>query len=542
MRAIGWVILALVGCHGHDHGHGGEHGHDHHEKKGHDHHEKKGHDDHHGEKGGGGHGHAHAEDATAFTHFSAHTELFVEVPPLVVGGEAELAAHFTRLSDFRPLTTGRVEVELSGGGDPERVRVDAPAVPGIFRPVLKPKRAGKRRLVLRVSDGDLNAEHDLGPIEVFATAEAAKKAKPPEAEESGEISFLKEQQWKMEFATADVTRRAVRPSFEAYGTLRPRADGEAHVTAPLAGRISAGAGFPRIGLEVERDGALTKIVPSLAEIGDVAALDKTLRQARIARRQAKQERERLEALLEGGAIPQRRVVDAQFAEAAAKAALDSAESRSRQARRARGASGRGNDGGFPVRAPLAGTLVSVAVPPGGFVRAGDPLFRIVDLDRLWLEVHVTETHVGHLEQIRGVWFEVEGYPQTFEVSADQVVTVGGVLDERTRTLPLVVAVPNAERRLRVGMFATVHVVTGAPREVVAVPAKAVVVEGGLPVVYVQTGGESYARHVVKLGERDGDWVEVVDGLEAGARVVTRGAYAVRLAAASGQLPAHGHAH
>jgi multidrug efflux pump subunit AcrA (membrane-fusion protein) len=60
--------------------------------------------------------------------------------------------------------------------------------------------------------------------------------------------------------------------------------------------------------------------------------------------------------------------------------------------------------------------------------------------------------------------------------------------------------------------------------------------------YVQTEGESFERRIVRLGVRDREYVEVLSGVEPGEHVVTRGAYAVKLAAAGTQVPAHGHAH
>jgi multidrug efflux pump subunit AcrA (membrane-fusion protein) len=62
------------------------------------------------------------------------------------------------------------------------------------------------------------------------------------------------------------------------------------------------------------------------------------------------------------------------------------------------------------------------------------------------------------------------------------------------------------------------------------------------VVYVMLGGESFERRVVRLGIRDGDYVQVVDGIAPGERVVTRGAYLVRLAGSSPAAAGHGHAH
>jgi multidrug efflux pump subunit AcrA (membrane-fusion protein) len=62
------------------------------------------------------------------------------------------------------------------------------------------------------------------------------------------------------------------------------------------------------------------------------------------------------------------------------------------------------------------------------------------------------------------------------------------------------------------------------------------------VVFIQREGESFFRTPVKLGIREADVVQVTEGLKPGERVVTRGAYLVRLAALSTQIPAHGHVH
>jgi multidrug efflux pump subunit AcrA (membrane-fusion protein) len=67
-------------------------------------------------------------------------------------------------------------------------------------------------------------------------------------------------------------------------------------------------------------------------------------------------------------------------------------------------------------------------------------------------------------------------------------------------------------------------------------------EEGRPVAFVQVAGETFENRSLTLGIRDGGWVQVIDGLQDGERVVTREAYAIRLAAAAGALPAHGHEH
>ena len=76
----------------------------------------------------------------------------------------------------------------------------------------------------------------------------------------------------------------------------------------------------------------------------------------------------------------------------------------------------------------------------------------------------------------------------------------------------------------------------------AVPVDAVVDDGGMDVVYVQTGGESFTRKPVRLGIRDGDYIEIREGIEPGDWVVAQGAYSVKLASTSTESIGHGHVH
>jgi membrane fusion protein, heavy metal efflux system len=75
-----------------------------------------------------------------------------------------------------------------------------------------------------------------------------------------------------------------------------------------------------------------------------------------------------------------------------------------------------------------------------------------------------------------------------------------------------------------------------------VPREAVLMESGRPYVFVQEGGESFARRYVEVTSRDGDLVGIRSGVKPGERVVARGAYELQLASAAKRLPADGHVH
>ncbi len=145
----------------------------------------------------------------------------------------------------------------------------------------------------------------------------------------------------------------------------------------------------------------------------------------------------------------------------------------------------------------------------------------------------------------GANFRVDGIEQGFDIVAGKngkLIAVGGAVDAQTRSVPVILEFTQPDERLRLGMAVKAQLFAGAPREVVAVPASAVLDENGISTVFVMTGGESFERRPVRVGARDGDWIEVTEGLEPGQRVVSRGAYLVKLASTNTGQIGHGHAH
>jgi len=497
---------------------------------------------------GGVHPHddtAHAHDdlpPVAVTDYSPQTELFLEFPPLVVGQPSEFLVHLTRLADFTPLTAGTVSVVLSGGGlDEERVAVSEAARPGLFRTAVIPKAAGQRTLKVEVASAGIAAVHDLGTQTVYA--DRADIPVPLEAEAAeGGVVLLKEQQWRSDFATTRVEQRRLRGSVPATAVLRASADGEAHVTAPSAGRLTATAqGFPYTGRAVKAGEILAYLAPALGGETDVASLELAAKRAESALELARQERGRVEGLFAKQAVTERRVAEARNAEGVAEAEHEAA--RRRLAQVTGGPAGQG--AGVAVRAPLAGTITQVTVAPGSYVEQGERLFHVIDRSRLWLEARIAESDLAGIGQPTGAWFRVQGYDEVFEIGtngAARLVAFGGMVDPVSRTVPVVLEFPNPDARLRVGAFVTARVHTGEEQEALAVPRGAIVNDAGTEVVYVQRGGERFERRVVRTGLRDGAQVAIVDGLAPGERVVSRGAYLVHLAAGTPADAGHGHAH
>ncbi len=130
---------------------------------------------------------------------------------------------------------------------------------------------------------------------------------------------------------------------------------------------------------------------------------------------------------------------------------------------------------------------------------------------------------------------------SFELNG-ALVSTGRIVEPETRTVPIRYEVTNPDGLFRAGMFVDVSLETGSVVDAVAVPTDSIVMDGGLPVAFVLVHGEAFQKRVLELGLRDGSFAEVLSGIEQGERVVTDGAYLVKLAAVSPASFGHGHTH
>lgn len=473
------------------------------------------------------------------TRWTEKTELFVEYPPLAAGETSRFAIHLTRLDSFKPLTEGYVEVHLRTGSSPAEVfQVNAPSRPGIFGVDVKPAHSGKRELVITLRAKGLVDEHRVGEVEVHADGRAARSA-PNGGDEPQGISFLKEQQWALDFGTARVREQSVRQSIRVPARIEARPGGAANVVAPIDGRLTRVVDAS-IGVAVSRGQELAQLLPPPAIPSDLPQLHRARAEAQASLALAVRDRERAERLTVAGAAPAKRLDGARSAEELAKARLTAAEASLAQYNAARAGGTTDAEGLFIVRAPVSGVIAQREAATGTNVAAGAVLFRVVDASQVLVIGQVPETDAVRARLVSAAELEVPG--QDDRVPVGRMVSVSKVLDPRSRTLPITFALDNHALRLPVGQAVFLHLLmeTAAPRPVV--PAAAVVDDAGRPIVFVQREGETFERRAVTLGPRTGDLVHITEGVKPGERVVTKGAYLVRLASLSTSVPAHGHVH
>ncbi len=497
------------------------------------------------ERSSDGHHHSHGQSGHVVTSFTGKTELFVEFPKLVKGKGVSFVVHLTRLRDYKPVRQGKIVVELAGAGKPlERFSTSRLAVPGIFKPFVRPRYAGKRQLRIRFDAGAYQVVHRLGAIQVSANHDEAHRLQLKRRDSGELISYSKEQQWKFDFAVVQVGKRALHATITATGTIRAPSDRTMRVTATAPGRLrAAGRMFPYVGMKVNKGQVLAEIIPVLGDSVDIASLELDLEKKKSELKLAAYNRRRLEALFQQKVIARKKLIAAQSKEEIARAEYNTIKRRIRQQKTGEVHLGR-QVSGVILRARISGTVAHVHKTPGTHLKLGEEIFHLVNTGRLWLESNVPEHDIGRLVNPVGAWFEISGYKQPFNTLRlnGKVVSIGSAIDKITRTLPLLIAFDNPGGKLKVGMFAESHIITSARSEAVAVPVSAVIDDNGKHIVYVQKDGEHFEARQVRTGIRDDRYIEIVAGLKPGEYIVARGGYLLRLAATSPATIGHGHTH
>ncbi len=490
------------------------------------------------------------DHSISMTQWTTQTELFVEFPPFVVGKETPLAVHLTDLNTYQPVSSETLTTSLERqDGHTVTVRTEAPTAPGIYRPVITPDAPGTYHLVFhRSSSGDqkVNDTIEAGIVEVATTEEDI----PHQAEEpqQGGITFLKEQQWRMEFATALVAEKELQVTLKLHAEVKPRAGGEVHIIAPVAGRgLTGEKGVPAPGQKVEPGELLAMVLPLHQSTTNRTELESAAKTTQAELEAAQQELGRVQDLYKDRIVPKRRVEQAQKDVAVLQARLASARSQLSLLDMSQALSGKmipPTLERFTLRSPLAGTVVTVWMTPGALLEAGQELFTIVDLERVWIEGRLFESDLAKVQHIEQARFDALtlATPLILSAPAAHLVMIGSVIDPVTRSVPLIFEAKNPQGQLRIGMHGELFVPTGAVIRGLAIPTSAVVDDKGIAVAFVQREGETFERRELALGIQSDGYVHVNSGVVAGERVVTTGAYRVHLASLSSELPAHGHAH
>lgn len=471
------------------------------------------------------HGHSHASPTYSHTIWTEKTELFVEYEAMVIGEKRSFAAHFTNLENYHPISEGSVTVSMVKGTAGIRHKVDSPTSPGLFRPALLPKEAGIYQLIFDIQTPTLTDKILIENVQVFATHDLAEKDAPHADQANNEISFTKEQAWKIDFANAPVKRDTIYEVIRAGGEIIPTRGNEKTISATADGILVYKKRNAVIGTQVSNRELLFAIAG-----GGIIDRDLEARylKAKSTLEQTKTNYDRKSQLFEIKVIAKPEYEASKLAYELAKTEFETV-------------SASYSKGGKSVYAPQGGFLKHLYKTEGTFVEAGEPLAVISENRTVTLRADVAPEFYGRLSTIHSANFNANGKSYSLEDLDGKLISYGKGVTRANPKIPVYFELANTVDLLP-GSFVEVFIQLKSHSDGLIIPTSALLEEYGNYSVIVQTSGETFELRNIRIGQEDGKHVQVLSGLAEGERVVSTGAYQVKMASMSGQVPSHGHSH
>lgn len=297
----------------------------------------------------------------------------------------------------------------------------------------------------------------------------------------------------MPVETAAVSEQPVVDKFEAVGTI------EAEKAITVVAEIDAAVvSLPfKEGDPISKDGLIAKL--------DDSQLKAEKERAEALRDQSKATYDRIKSIVDQGAGAPQDLDDAAAALKVAEANLDYAKARLAKT---------------IITAPFDGILGSRRVSPGAFVRAGQEITDLTQIEEIRVLFSVPERFLSKLKSNSEVTVSTTAYPG-YELKG-KINVIEPALDPTTRSARVIAQVKNPGGRFRAGMSANVYAVLAQRQNALTIPSEAIFAEGDNFYAYVVKDDSIVTRTALTLGIRLPETVEVISGLQPGMRVVRAG--------------------
>ncbi|MCH8045116.1 MAG: efflux RND transporter periplasmic adaptor subunit, partial [Planctomycetes bacterium] len=180
-----------------------------------------------------------------------------------------------------------------------------------------------------------------------------------------------------------------------------------------------------------------------------------------------------------------------------------------------------------ISAPIGGTVIERLATEGQYIKAGQPIYRVVDLSTVWLMLKLFPEDAANIRDGQRVEMEVQSLPgRRF---SGRVAFIDPRVDPKTRTVAVRVVMSNEDGMLRPGDYATARIEVDesiSGRDVLVIPRSAVLLAGDNSVVYVETEPGRFEIRLVVLGLMTEDQAVIVEGIKPGEEVAISGNFLI----------------
>jgi len=475
--------------------------------------------------------HDHAHDAVnlKYTAYNSAFEIFTEITPFAKGTSSGILAHITKLSDFKPLTKGTVTASLIVGTIGIRQKLDKPTRKGIYLFQLQPEFTGKGKLVFDIQTKDSTYSVTIPNIEVFADAhDAIHEAEEHTSDSPNAISFTKEQSWKVDFATGSPVIEPFGQSIKTTAHVQSAFTDETILTAKTSGIVT----FQRNNLTEGVEIVSGKILLSIS--GEAFADNNPkvrLNEAKNNYEKAEADYKRKTELAKDKIVSEKALLESKNDFENAKIIYDNLKKNF--------SNGRQN-----VKSLNTGFIKHIYVTNRQYVEAGAPLISIAQNKNLFLKADVQQKYINALPYVTtaNIRTTQDNKMYTLEELNGEIISFGKNVSDDNHMIPVTLQVEN-RNGIVPGSFVEVFLKTETNSKALTISNTALIEEQNNYSVLIQLTPESFEKREVKVGNSDGLKTEILSGIKATDRVVTRGAILVKLASVSNSIDPHaGHVH
>lgn len=174
-----------------------------------------------------------------------------------------------------------------------------------------------------------------------------------------------------------------------------------------------------------------------------------------------------------------------------------------------------------VYSPLDGFVGTRYLDPGSLVNPNVPIVSVIDVSRVKTVVPIMESLLRDVPVGLAATVTVDAYPGS--TYSGRITRISPFLNPETRSADVEIEIANPNRQLKPGMFARVSIEAKQASRVLAVPRAALLTRGNEKGVFLLSEDQTTIYRPIHIGRIQGDFVEVLDGLQEGTQVVTTGA-------------------
>ncbi len=338
-----------------------------------------------------------------------------------------------------------------------------------------------------------------------------------------EVNFCAHKAEELGFKTAIVQPTSFQQVIKTGGRIIAAQGKEATASATISGIVSLTHTLVE-GVKVNQGTPLAKISSKNTTEGE------PYEKARIAFEAAKSEYDRTAPLAKKKIISEREFNPIKQTYEEAKLAYDAMQKYS-------------SPSGQNIPSPIQGYVKNIWVKEGDYVEMGQPIASVTQTQHLYLSAEVAERYYNQLPYITSANFKTPYQEECFSLEAlnGKLLSVGKSTKENANFIPLTFAFENI-KNIVPGAYMDVYLLSQPIPNQLVIPLTALIEEQGLFHIYVQLDEETYLKKEVQLGMNNGNEVQILSGLHPNDKVIIKGAQQLKLASASGAIPAHTHDH